>query len=50
MTWLHRAMRTRTQVHTPSAAQEQRDRGLAAAIGVMAALQLGCQMLLWVTF
>lgn len=41
---------TRTRVHSSSAAQRQRDHGLAASARAMAAIQLGSQLLLWITF
>ena len=41
---------TRTRVHSLSAQQQQRQHGLAAAARAMAAIQLGTQLLLWITF
>lgn len=48
--WLHKKMRTHTDVHTPSAAARQRRQSLQTALRITAALQTAAQMLLWVTF
>lgn len=48
--WLHRKARTHTQTTTESAAVQQRRQGLRSALGLSAAVQMGAQMLLWVTF
>lgn len=42
--------RTRTGVHTPAAAQSQRERSLTDAQRALGGLMLFAQMLLWVTF
>ncbi len=41
---------TRTRVHTQAAQQQERQAGYCAALRAMAAVQLGAQLLLWITF
>ena len=43
-------MRTRTSVHSEKAACRERNHGRTAAVYALAAVQLGTQMILWVTF
>ncbi len=48
--WILRKTRTKTSVHTPGEAALQREAGRASALGAVAAVQLGMQLLLWITF
>lgn len=50
MQWVLKKRRTRTAVHSESAAQQEREAGRSRALYSMAAVQLSAQMILWVTF
>ena len=50
MQWIEKITRTRTKVHSLSKEKRERERGHASAMRTAAAVQLGMQLLWWVSF
>ena len=48
--WFRRARQTRTPVHSPSEAQRYNARAMLGAYRTLGALQIGAQLVLWITF